>query len=182
MTSTSGIILQGETEKRLLKALRQGRQEALSQLYDAYAPVLMGVISRIVPDKELAESVLQETFVAVWSRINLYDAAKSSFLLWGLTIARSMALDMLATSRAAANSEKPAPAGSEDPEEGKLQHLNARQNIPCQLAPQEQLLLELLYLKGCNCTEAAATLGMTEARLKTSIKQVFLHLKAERSA
>ncbi|WP_460879052.1 RNA polymerase sigma factor [Pontibacter rugosus] len=75
----SGINLQGETEQSLVEALKQGKQEVLGLLYDAYAPVMMGVILRIVPDREVAEEVLQETFLAIWSRIEVYDASKKDF-------------------------------------------------------------------------------------------------------
>lgn len=181
----SGINLRGETEQSLVQALRQGRQEVLALLYDAYAPVMMGIISRIVPDREMAEEVLQDTFVAIWSRIGVYDASRNRFLTWGLAIARGIALEAVKTARytSVTREERNTTfAGAEAT--GKEASLNEKQEEKqhCHLEPQEKAILELIYLKGHTCAEAAEELGVTEAALRTSLKEAFLHLKAEKSA
>lgn len=169
----SGIDLQGETEQSLVAALQQGKQEMLSILYDAYAPVMMGVITRIVPDKEQAEEVLQETFVAIWSRIDVYDSSKGRFLIWGLAIARGIALEAVKNGKY----KQPGPAynAAQQEREQMLKPL-------CDLEPQERAILELIYLKGCSCAEVATELNITQETLKTTLKKAFIHLKSEKSA
>lgn len=181
----SGIDLKGETEESLVAALQQGRQEVLGLLYDAYAPVMMGVISRIVPDKEVAEQVLQETFVAIWSRIDSYNTARNRFLIWGLAIARGIALEAVKNGkcRPVVKEERSANfAGEEELKEIALKIREQEDKQFCQLLPQERAVLELIYLKGNSCTEAAAALNISEVVLKASLKTAFVHLKAERSA
>lgn len=180
-----GIDFQGETEQSLVAALQQGRQEVMGLLYDAYAPVMMGVISRIVPQQEVAEEVLKETFVAIWSRIGIYDASSNRFLVWALAIARGMALEAVKNGTRTPVAKQQRMLSFADAEDNK--------NIPsgdtlqgnkllCHLSPQEKAVLELIYLKGFSCFEAAAALGITEETLRASIKKAFLHIKAGKSA
>lgn len=179
------IDLQGETEQSLVAALQEGRQEMMSLLYDAYAPVMMGVISRIVPDKEAAEEVLQETFVAIWSRIGIYDASNNRFLSWGLAIARGMALEALKNGKCAAVAKQQGMinfAGTARPASKHSEAKGQADKLFCHLAPQEKAILELIYLKGHSCTEAAAALGIAEETVRTGLKKAFVHIKKEKSA
>lgn len=181
----SGIDFQGETEQSLVAALRQGKQEMLGKLYDAYAPVMMGVISRIVHDTEVAEQVLQETFVAIWSRIGVYDGSKERLLTWGLAIARGIALEATKTERYTSISEsinKPLQTGSQQNKAISLHNGQVTKLDLCKLAPLEKSVLELLYLKGRTCPEAAGELSMTVEEVKAVLKRAFTHLKAEKSA
>ncbi|MFD3001903.1 RNA polymerase sigma factor [Pontibacter toksunensis] len=181
----SGINLQGETEQSLVAALQQGRQEVLGLLYDAYAPVMMGVISSIVPDQEMAEQVLQETFVAIWTRIEVYDATRNRFLTWGLAIARGIALEAVKNGRytAVAQQQKSRNfAGAENKENSFLKKGKQENEQLCHLEPQEKEILELVYLKGRSCTEAAAELGITEEKMRVVLKNAFVHLKAKKPA
>ncbi|CAM3632324.1 sigma-70 family RNA polymerase sigma factor [Pontibacter korlensis] len=181
----SGINLQGETEKSLVAALMQGRQEMLAKLYDAYAPVLMGVISRIVQDAEVAEEVLKETFVAIWTRIGVYDASKERLLTWSLAIARGMALEAIKTNRystAARTSASTTNNGATQNKNVTLQKQEIKKEDLCNLAPKEKAVLELLYLKGRTCAETAGELNMTEEEVRVILKRAFTYLKAERPA
>jgi RNA polymerase sigma factor (sigma-70 family) len=181
----SGIDFQGETEQSLVAALRQGRQEMLGKLYDAYAPVMMGVISRIVHDTEVAEEVLKETFVAIWTRIGVYDASKERLLTWGLAIARGIALEAVKTDRytsIGASTNKPAETNAQQNKAIPLQNGQVKKEDLCTLAPLEKSALELLYLKGRTCAETAGELNMTVDELKTVLKRAFTHLKAEKAA
>lgn len=178
----SGIDLQGETEQSLVAALRQGRQEMLGKLYDAYAPVMMGVISRIVPDTEVAEQVLQETFVAIWTRIGVYDASKERLLTWGLAIARGIALEAVKTGRYTSVGSPKNEAGSQQNKNVPLQQGQLSEENLCSLSPLEKRALESLYLKGRSCAETAGELNMTETALKELLKSAFTHIKAEKSA
>ena len=180
----SGIDFEGETEQSLVAALREGRQEMLGKLYDAYAQVMMGIISRIVHDTELAEQVLQETFVAIWSRIGVYDASKERLLTWGLSIARGIALEAVKSQRYPTTSDSlinPSTLSQQN-KKVNLHNGQVKKQDLCTLAPKDRMALELLYLKGYTCEEAAGKLDMTVEELKTVLKRAFKHLKAERAA
>ncbi len=66
-----------------------------SILYDRYAPVLLGVIMKIISDKTEALAILETTFTKVLSEIGMFNADKQPVFVWLLTIARSAASDAL---------------------------------------------------------------------------------------
>ncbi|MDQ4141384.1 MAG: hypothetical protein M3142_12795, partial [Bacteroidota bacterium] len=69
-----------ETERALAASLQQGQPQVLALLYDAYAPVLLGLITRIVRNPKKAELVLQETFLAIWQKRTAFNNSKSGLL------------------------------------------------------------------------------------------------------
>jgi RNA polymerase sigma-70 factor (ECF subfamily) len=76
----------------------QGDRAAFRQVYEATAAKLFGVILRICRDREVAEEVLQEVFVAVWRRADRYDPVRGvSPITWLCAIARNRAIDRART-------------------------------------------------------------------------------------
>ncbi|NVD44617.1 sigma-70 family RNA polymerase sigma factor [Qipengyuania atrilutea] len=87
-------------EKRagLVSALENvagGNRAALREVYDMTSAKLLGVILRIMRDRDHAEDVLQEVYVKVWRRAARFDASKASPITWLCTIARNTAIDAL---------------------------------------------------------------------------------------
>jgi len=60
-------------------------------LYDRYAAALMLAIIRITPQKEIAESVLEQTYIKAWYSFENYTPEKETLLAWMMCIAREMA-------------------------------------------------------------------------------------------
>ncbi|MHA6248385.1 RNA polymerase sigma factor [Pontibacter sp. CAU 1760] len=175
------MLVPGEQEqldRKLLQALQNGDKEVLEQLYDRYAPTLMGVIHSVVPDKALAEQVLQQTFVTIWSRIGVYDMSQNRFLTWALAIARGFAHD--AARRYKRQEEEASQLISDINVDSKPFGIELASR--CRLPYAEKTALELVYLKGQNCAEAAEALGVTIEQLKAHITQAIIHLKADPSA
>jgi len=83
------------TEEELIVLLKSKSNEAFNYLYTHYAPVLYGIILKIVNDKETANDVLQDTFVKVWNNIHLYNSSKGRLYTWLLNVARNTAIDKL---------------------------------------------------------------------------------------
>lgn len=79
----------------LVRAVATGSQDALAALYDRHAGAVYAVASRLTNDRQLAEEVVQETFLAVWNRAELFDPASGSLAAWLHTIARNRTVDRL---------------------------------------------------------------------------------------
>lgn len=86
-------------DQLLAERLRSGDREALGLLYDRYAPVAMAVAVRVVSDRDLAEDLVHDAFVAVWQKIERFDPARGSLRSWLLTIVRNRAIDRLRGTR-----------------------------------------------------------------------------------
>jgi RNA polymerase sigma-70 factor (ECF subfamily) len=72
---------------------------AFRSLYEASAPKLYGLALRILGRRELAEEVLQESFVAIWHHAADYESALSAPMTWMTAIVRNRAFDVLRRSR-----------------------------------------------------------------------------------
>lgn len=79
----------------LLGLVAQGDESALKRLYDLTSGRLYGLALRIVRTGELAEDVLQESFLRIWRCAADYEATLSPPLAWMGLIVRSRALDLL---------------------------------------------------------------------------------------
>jgi len=81
--------------KILLAAVARREAAAFRALYDATSPKLFGFALRILNRKELAEEVLQESFVSVWNNAGSYQAGLAAPMTWLTTIVRNRAYDLL---------------------------------------------------------------------------------------
>ena len=79
----------------LVRALAAGSEDALAALYDRHVNAIHAVALRLTNDRQLAEEVVQETFLALWNRAELYDPAVASLATWLRTIARNRTVDRL---------------------------------------------------------------------------------------
>jgi RNA polymerase sigma-70 factor (ECF subfamily) len=86
-------------DQLLAERLRSGDREALGELYDRYASVAMAVAVRVVADRQLAEDLVHDAYVAVWQKIDRFDPSRGSLRSWLLTIVRNRAIDRLRGTR-----------------------------------------------------------------------------------
>ena len=86
---------QSNDDALLAQRIRAGDREALGELYDRYASIALGTALRVVADREQAEDVVHDSFVAVWAKIDRFDPARGSLRAWLLTVVRNRAIDRL---------------------------------------------------------------------------------------
>jgi RNA polymerase sigma-70 factor, ECF subfamily len=83
------------TDAELVQRVAGGDELALGELYDRHAHAVFRLAFRLVGDRQLAEEVLQETYLALWNRAELFKPAAGSLTAWLLTIARNRSVDRL---------------------------------------------------------------------------------------
>ncbi|MDB5839265.1 MAG: rpoE6 [Herminiimonas sp.] len=81
--------------KAWLAAIARQDNQAFRALYDATSSKLFGFALRILIKRELAEEVLQESFVSVWNNAASYQAGLAAPMTWMTTIVRNKAFDLL---------------------------------------------------------------------------------------
>jgi RNA polymerase sigma-70 factor (ECF subfamily) len=79
----------------LVREVAAGSEDALGTLYDRYVDAVYAAASRLTADRQVAEEVVQETFLALWNRAELFDPAVGSLAAWLHTIARNRTVDRL---------------------------------------------------------------------------------------
>ena len=81
--------------ENLLARITLNDQTALEQLYSSVAPKLNGIAMKIVNDTDLANDVLQETFLQIWDNAGDYRRDQSEPMTWMTSLLRYRALDKL---------------------------------------------------------------------------------------
>lgn len=110
------------TREELAEALGragQGDRAAFRRVYEATSAKLMGVCLRILADRQLAEDVLQDTYLTVWRKAETFDPGRASPITWLATIARNRSIDRL-RSGAPARRAVPVEAAAEIADDGPL--------------------------------------------------------------
>jgi RNA polymerase sigma factor (sigma-70 family) len=81
--------------KTWLAAVADKDVQAFRSLYDTTSSKLFGFALRILTKRELAEEVLQESFVSIWNNAGTYQASLAAPMTWMTTIVRNKAFDLL---------------------------------------------------------------------------------------
>ena len=75
--------------------LKNQDRKSYDYLYDHNSSKLYGIALHITQKKDIAEDVLQETFIKVYKNIDKYDESKGNFLTWVMNICRNGAIDKI---------------------------------------------------------------------------------------
>src|SRR5580765_6015589 len=80
---------------QVLRSVAKGDRAAFRGLYERAGPVLFGICSRILRDRDAAEDAFQEAMLRIWQKSHLYDPAKGRAMSWMIAVARNVVLDRL---------------------------------------------------------------------------------------
>jgi RNA polymerase sigma-70 factor (ECF subfamily) len=151
---------------------------SVAALYDRHAGLLFNLILRILRDRADAEDVLQEVFVAVWTRAESYNPALGPPAAWLVRIARNRAIDRFranaARGRLADASQALAPAGPAAGPEDRHDVVRALGVLP----PDQRVLVEQAYFMGLTHAELAARFRLPLGTVKTRVRNGLLALRA----
>ncbi|MFD0941283.1 RNA polymerase sigma factor [Pedobacter boryungensis] len=171
------------TEVDLVNGLKTGDKQAVAQLYKMYSGSLLGIITRIVKFDEIAEDILQDTFIKVWKSIDQYDASKGRLFTWLANLAKNTAIDHL-RSKSCTNSSK-----TDNLNEIPIVTLDRRnytqfntetigiKQLIQQLKPEQKNILDLVYFEGYTHAEVSEKLNIPLGTVKTKIRLSILALR-----
>ena len=176
------------TDSQLVERIAEGDARALEQLYDRYVRQCFGLALRIVGDSALAEEIVQEVFLKLWTRADRYSPQKGQFISWLLSLVHHRAIDELRRrSRTEVALEDPAtgtsvldtePDAEADPGEQawlREQQRTVRQAL-AGIAPEQRRVLEMAYYGGLSQSEIAhrlkQPLGTVKTRMRAGIMQL----------
>jgi RNA polymerase sigma-70 factor, ECF subfamily len=158
----------------LMGRIGSGDQEAFARLFDLHAPVVLGLLQRILGVRSEAEEVLQEVFLQAWTQADRYDAARSTPRGWILMLARSRALDRIRRREAQRRREETLDRAELTPPVGteRLEAVERRNLIHSALgllSPDQRRCIELAFFEGLTHSQIAdrlaAPLGTVKSRI-----------------
>lgn len=170
------------SEPELIQAIINRDKKGADALYDMYSSALYGVIFRIVQHEEIAEDLLQETFVKIWNSCTSYDATKGRLFTWMVNIARNLTIDKT-RSKDFRNHSK-----NEDLDDvtlsvdkGFTTSINPEtlglKELVNQLKPDQKVVLDLVYFRGFTHIEAAEELDIPLGTVKTRLRNAIITLR-----
>lgn len=65
------------TDEQLVEACQQGDQRAYRELYNRYAPKMLGLLMRYIGDRDAAQDVLHDGFIKVFEHLSSLGKAQS---------------------------------------------------------------------------------------------------------
>jgi RNA polymerase sigma-70 factor (ECF subfamily) len=190
----------------LVREVIDGSQQALARLYDRHGNAVFAAAMRASRDHWIAAEVVQETFLTLWNRAELFDQSRGALATWLLTIARNRAVDRLRSAsrhdRAAAFSsfartetddhsiaewltasgQLIGAAGPELAPEIALTDKETRASIDEALGalnPLERRVIMLAYGAGLSQSEIASSLGWPIGTVKTRTRRALRHLREQ---
>ena len=154
-------------DARLADRIRAGHTEALGELYDAYASKALATALRVLGDREEAEDVVHDAFVAVWRKIDRFDADRGSLRAWLMTVVRNRAIDRIRARRPKmdlddADERSLLRTGPNPTWEETLRNTSAVEvrTAMASLPEEQRRAVELAYFEGYTYREVAEVTGV----------------------
>lgn len=82
-------------DDELLRRVRSGDDHAFRELFARYAPVANALAHRLVRQTQLAEEIVQESFLSIWRSPERYDRSKGSVRSWLMGAVHHRAVDVV---------------------------------------------------------------------------------------
>jgi len=178
---TPGGMLGRQQLASMLGEVSRGDRAAFTRLYEATSPKLYAIVLHIVRRRDLADELLQETYLRIWQHAGQFNPLRSSPMTWMVTIARNCALDE--TRRAASRPTE---------DDAALLALSS-DCTPCiideatedarrlragleRLDPERRALVVRAYCLGLTREQIARATGRPVATIKTWLRRTLLEL------
>ena len=151
----------------------------MSHVYERYSSIVYSVALRVLGDTGKAEDVMQEVFLSLWRKPEVYQAARGTLAAWLAVIARNRAIDQIRRRRDMEDVEEiPLAVHHNLEDEAVRGELIGRVRQSLASMPAEQRsALELAYFKGMTHSEIAAKTNQPLGTVKTRIRAALQALR-----
>jgi RNA polymerase sigma factor (sigma-70 family) len=167
-------------EPDLESALRRcaaGDRAALRVIYDREAGRMMGVALRLLRRPALAEEVVHDAFVQIWTGAPSFDPSRGGARTWIYAVLRHRALNVLRGEVRTELFEDLAPTelvGTEDDPDAaiaRLSEASALRRCLDQLQPPRRHAVVLAYMHGLSHGELATRMGVPLGTVKSWLRR-----------
>lgn len=172
------------SEEDLIALLVQRDMKGMEILYDNYSSALYGVIYRIIKNDEIAEDVLQDSFLKIWNHFLQYDPEKGRLFTWMVNIARNQAIDKVRSKDFVNQSKNQSldnavsfvdlnKSTAYNPDTIGLKEMVKK------LDGEYRQIIDLIFFEGYSQSEAAEKLNIPLGTVKTRSRTAIMKLRQE---
>ncbi|WP_410667908.1 ECF RNA polymerase sigma factor SigK [Amycolatopsis sp. cmx-4-68] len=172
------------TAETLMAQVALGDENAFAALYDMLAGPILGITTRVLRNRSLAEEVTQEVLLEIWRTATRFSAHRGSVMTWAMTVAHRRAIDRVRSVQAAADRDDRAEQLElrqpyDEVLETTLETLD-RERVRRALAGLTDLQrqsIQLAYYRGYSYPEVAELLGTPLSTIKTRMRDGLIRLR-----
>lgn len=171
-----------KSDEQIILGCQQGKRKAYNQLFDMYAPVMLGVCMRYCKNRIDAEDVMQDGFIKVFGQIHKFRF-EGSFEGWMKRIMINAAIDNYQANLKRAfvedlenSASEPFDQDDDLPEDVSIPHSKLMEMIQ-ELPDGYRMVFNLYAIENFNHKEIGALLGVTENTSKTQLMKARRLLK-----
>ena len=168
----------------IVQGLVAREEQSLAELYDCTLAKVYGLALKITCRHDLAEEVVEDTYMQAWQEIAKFDHARGPVIAWLMVICRSRAIDALRKLDIAESHAEPENLETELGKEASpldilllLERESAIQLAMAQLNALQRQLLALAFFKGFTHDEIAHQMQLPLGTVKSTIKRAQDKLK-----
>ncbi len=176
--------MRGGSERRVLKALRQGRREAYEEVVAEHYASIYRLLLFLTRDAGRAEDMTQEVFASAWGAIGDFRG-EASIKTWLRRIAYNLFLDSQRRRQRAESLvdrlSRGGPEAADDPLSRVMadEHLSRMYRAMDSLDGDERAVLLLHYMDGLSYREMARVLHQPAGTLKWLTHQALEKLRTQ---
>lgn len=150
-------------------------------MYSNYSAALYGVISRMVPDQDISDELLQDAFLKIYNKITTFDASKGKLFTWMLNLTRNLAIDKLRSKEMSQRSKSDVVGDSvykldRESTPSQEDRIGVRELLD-QLDSNQKEVMELVYFGGFTQAETAEQLDLPLGTVKTRVRSALIYFR-----
>jgi RNA polymerase sigma-70 factor, ECF subfamily len=171
-------------DEDLMQLVRRGDAEAFELVYQRHATVAFSLAYRMTQSRNIAEDVVQESFLSLWRSGGRYDQGRGSVRTWVLGIVHNRAIDALRRTlvhdrRRASDEgieERFAAPERTDAEVARRDEAREVRDALATLPTEQSRVIELAYFGGYSHSEIASMLdtpiGTVKGRMRLGLEKM----------
>lgn len=170
------------SDASLVIAISRWEQAALAEVYRRHAGAVYGLARRVLQNNQVAEEIVQEIFLRLWSAPERFDPERGSLRSFLLTQTHGRSVDFLRSDssrrlREEREARQTAESGYDiEHEVWDLAVADQLRVVVSDLPLQERQAIELAYFGGHTYREVATILAEPEGTIKGRIRSGLKHM------
>lgn len=167
----------------MLARVAQSRDRAaFAVVFDHFAPRVKSFMMRKGATAELAEDLVQDAMITVWTKASLYSAERGSASTWIFTIARNLRIDRLRRESSAhftdlENFDAPSDEVPGDEALNRTQEDSHVARALAQIPPEQRELLILSYVDDVPQSMIAERLNLPLGTVKSRMRLAYRRMR-----
>lgn len=158
-----------------------GDRQAFDEIVARHGPFALRVAARLIPDRSVAEDVVQEAMVRAWAQASHFDPRRARFTTWLYRIVANLCIDHRRRRQPEPMPEHFDPIDPTADAEAMMEsdeHAVTLAKAIADLPVRQRAAMTLVYDEGMSGAEAARVLGLSAKAVERLLARARAYLRA----